>query len=108
LRFPKLYKVPTMASRVTPLCWATARRIEMSVPSRTGSCSGIAIRLVSRFQRLQNYVAADLMHLRVLPAPTQNIREMRAGDVAWDLHATDKISSRTKWRRTRSGRGRSK
>src|ERR1039458_8382642 len=35
-------------------------------------------------------------------------REMRARDVARDLHATDKISSRTRWRRTRSGRGWSK
>src|ERR1039458_5230486 len=33
---------------------------------------------------------------------------MRARDVARDLHATDKISSRTRWRRTRSGRGWSK
>src|ERR1017187_10852960 len=33
---------------------------------------------------------------------------LRARDVARDLHATDKISSRTRWRRICAGRGRSK
>jgi hypothetical protein len=32
----EFYKLAMIASRVTPLCWATARRIEMSVPSRIG------------------------------------------------------------------------
>jgi hypothetical protein len=53
-------------------------------------------------------MTAHLMYLRVLPAAAKDIRTTRARDVAWDLHATDKISSRTRWRRIRSGRGRSK
>src|ERR1022692_4891333 len=64
--------------------------------------------LVRRLRSFQNDVAAHLMHLRVLPATAQDIREMHARDVAWDFHATDSISSRTRWRRIRSGRGRSK
>ena len=48
------------------------------------------------------------MNLDVLPVSAQNVDEMFTGDVARDLHATDKISSRTRWRRTRSGRGWSK
>ena len=33
---PTRYKLAMIASRVTLLCWATVRRIEMSVPSRRG------------------------------------------------------------------------
>ena len=39
-------------------------------------------------------MTTDLMHLGVSPSPTQGIRQMRARDVARDLNATDKISSR--------------
>jgi hypothetical protein len=41
---PMLYKLAMIASRGTPLCWATLRRIEPNVPSRKRSWSGIEIR----------------------------------------------------------------
>jgi len=73
---------------------------------------GVVVRdrdpLMGRYGSFEDDVTADLVHLRVLPSPAQGIREMRARDVARDLHATEKISSRTRWRRIRSGRGRSK
>jgi hypothetical protein len=50
-------------------------------------------------------VAPNLTDLGALPAPTQNTGEIRTRDVVRDLHTTDKISSRTKWRQTRSGPG---
>jgi hypothetical protein len=56
----------------------------------------------------EDNVTADLVHLRVLPSPAQVSARCMPDDVARDLHATDKISSRTRWRRIRSGRDRSK
>jgi hypothetical protein len=80
----------------------------MSVPSRIGSCLGIAIRWWIGFRCLQNNVTTDLMHLRILPTLTQNIREMRTRQVSGNFHATFNISSRIRCKRTRSGRGLSK
>jgi hypothetical protein len=48
----------------------------MSVPSRIGSCSPNCNPLVSRVRRLQNDVAADLMHLGTLAsADTEHSRD---------------------------------
>ena len=43
IRSPIVYKSAMIASRWTPLCRATARRIEWNVPRRSGWWSGIAI-----------------------------------------------------------------
>src|SRR6185369_2632014 len=64
--------------------------------------------VVSGLGGFQNDVAADLVHPCLLPFSAQEVRETRARNVARNLHATWRTSSRTRWRRTRSGRGRSK
>src|SRR5690242_12045527 len=64
--------------------------------------------MVRRLLGLQNDVAAVLVHPRVRPFSAQEVGEAADGNVARNPHATWRISSRTRWRRTRSGRGRSK
>lgn len=84
-----------IVSRLTPLCAATAQDgTEGAEPERVVAWDGDP--LVRRFGCFQDDVAANLMYLCVLPATAQDIGEVRARDVARDLHATDKISSRTR------------
>ena len=52
--------------------------------------------VVSRLGRFQDDVATDLVHSRVLPFSTQEVSEARAGNVARNLHATRRTSSRTR------------
>ena len=52
--------------------------------------------VVSRLSGFQDDVAADLMHLRVPPISAQDVGEVPAGDVARNLHATKRTSSRTR------------
>jgi len=54
---------------------------------------------------LQNDMTANLMHSLVLPSATENLSKACTGQVPRNPHATDKTSSRTKWRRMRSGVG---
>jgi len=83
-----------IASRWMPLCWATARRIEVTEPEGivVWNCDPV----VSRLGGFQDDVAADLMHPRVLPFAAQKVSEARAGNVARKLHATRRTSSRTR------------
>lgn len=45
---------------------------------------------------LQDDVAADLVHPRVLPFSAQEVSEAGTGNVARNLHATRRTSSRTR------------
>ncbi len=58
--------------------------------------------------RLDDNVASGLMHNGVSPSAAESLNEAFARNVSGQLHATDNTSSRTRWRRTRSGRGWSK
>src|SRR3954447_9815007 len=64
--------------------------------------------VVSGLGGFQNDVTADLVHLRVLPFSAQRSARQHTRNVTGNLHATSRTSSRTRWSRTRSGRGRSK
>lgn len=75
------YRSLTMASRVTPLCAATARRngIERAEPQ------WMVVRdypAMSRRGSLEDNVTANLVHHPVQPFPAKDIGEMGAGDAA--------------------------
>ena len=52
--------------------------------------------LVSGFICFEDDMTPDLMHFAVAPSAAKRVGELSAGQVAWNPHATDKISSRTK------------
>ncbi len=52
--------------------------------------------MVSRLCGFQDNVTANLVHPRVLPSAAEDISKMGPRDVAWKLHATNRISSRTR------------
>jgi len=52
--------------------------------------------VVSRLGRFQDDVAAHLVYSRVLPISAQDVSEASAGNVARNLHATKRTSSRTR------------
>jgi hypothetical protein len=64
--------------------------------------------MVRRSVGFQNDMTTDLMNFCVLPLLTEEGDLPLAGDVARNLHATSRTSSRTRCRRIRSGFGRSK
>src|SRR5688500_8500653 len=55
--FVSYRKLPSSASRLTPLCWATSRRMAFSVPMRSGWVIRHREALVARQLRLENDVA---------------------------------------------------
>src|ERR1019366_1793177 len=57
--------------------------------------------LMRRRVRLQDNVAAFLMHHAILPVPAQDSDQLRAAQIARDFHAPARISSRTKCSRMR-------
>ncbi len=59
--------------------------------------------LMARSGSFQNDVASNLVHFGVLPMSTENVSEMLSGNIARKLHATDKISSRTRCSRIVAG-----
>ncbi len=52
--------------------------------------------VVSRLGSFQDNVTADLVHPRVLPSAAKDIGKMCPRNVARKLHATNRISSRTR------------
>jgi hypothetical protein len=52
--------------------------------------------LMSRLGGFQDEVTPDLMHLRALSSPEQDFGRVLAGNISRILHATDRISSRTR------------
>ncbi len=52
--------------------------------------------VVSRLGSFQDNVTANLVHPRVLPSAAKDIGKMGPRDVARKLHATNRISSRTR------------
>jgi len=64
--------------------------------------------LVSRFICFEDDVTPGLVHVAVAPVAAECIGKSSSGQVARNLHATDRVSSRTRWSRTRSGLARSK
>ena len=62
--------------------------------------------VMARRLGLQNDMAADLVDLLVGPPGAQDVRQIAAVKIAWQLHAN--TSSRTRCSRKRSGAGRSK
>jgi hypothetical protein len=78
------------ASRLSVANSSTGRRI--GEDGGPGSRDPVAARL----GRFQHDVTADLVHPGVPPSPTPGIRQTRSRDVAGQLHATIRISSRTR------------
>lgn len=52
--------------------------------------------VVRRLCGFEDDMAADLVHPRILPFSAQEVSEARAGNVARNLHATKRTSSRTR------------
>lgn len=57
---------------------------------------------------LKNDVAADLMHLPVLPSAAEVLDQLLTAQIARQLHATASTSSRTRRSRIEAGAGESK
>ena len=52
--------------------------------------------VMSRIGGLKNNVAPHLMYSAVLPTPAKDGGQVLTRDIAWEFHATDRISSRTR------------
>ena len=85
-----------MASRVATLCSRnrTKDRIQRTDSQRLMCWYGDTVMRWGGC--LKDDVASDLMHPNVLPVLAQNICELLAREIAGDLHATDRTSSRTR------------
>ena len=59
--------------------------------------------LTARIGSFQDDVASNLVHFGLLPMSTENVSEMLSGNIARKLHATDRVSSRTRCKRIISG-----
>src|SRR3954454_4715882 len=77
-------------SRGTPLCGETARIIEFSVPMRSGSCAGIAIRRCAGACLASSDLRADEQQ----EPRKENARAPADCDQSHNLQAADAVKSR--------------
>jgi len=56
----------------------------------------------------ENHMAADLMHLPIIPAPAKVLQQLLTAQIARQLHATASTSSRTSRSRIEAGGAESK